>query len=85
MMGEEKIVGLRARTGKEELERLNRITGLEFHSVPQSLLGRQEEDREACAESIADRPENAWRRDGRQDDGLLRNSGYSNKLDSLAR
>lgn len=42
---------LRARSRHEELRRLNRVTGLEFGEVPESLLGRQEEW-EAFAESL---------------------------------
>lgn len=47
----EKIVDLRARNGADELQRINRVTGLQFNAVPESLLGRQEEW-EAFTESL---------------------------------
>lgn len=46
-----RLVTLRAKNTHDELRRLNRVTGLEFQSVPESLLGRQE-DWEAFAESL---------------------------------
>ncbi|HQQ63316.1 MAG TPA: hypothetical protein PLF22_07060 [Pseudomonadales bacterium] len=45
------LLALRAKNVHDELRRINRMTGLEFQCVPESLLGRQEEW-EAFAESL---------------------------------
>jgi hypothetical protein len=45
------VVAIGARDNKSELARLNRVTGLQFDTMPDSLLGRQEEW-EAFAESL---------------------------------
>lgn len=47
----EKLAALRARNSHDELQRINRLTGLQFDTAPESLLGRQEEW-EAFTESL---------------------------------
>ncbi|HQQ75432.1 MAG TPA: hypothetical protein PK031_09805, partial [Pseudomonadales bacterium] len=48
---DENIATLRARNSHDELERINRLTGLRFDELPESLLGRQE-DWEGFAEAL---------------------------------
>jgi hypothetical protein len=60
----ENITSFRAHSSEDELARLNRITGLQFHAVPESLLGRQE-DWEAFAESMLGIAIETWRRESR--------------------
>ncbi len=58
----EKLAVFRARSGADDLQRINRMTGLEFRSVPESLLGRQEEW-EAFAESLLGIAIATWNRE----------------------
>lgn len=60
---ENKIAALCARSSHEELQRINRLTGLEFQSVPESLLNKQE-DWEAFTESLLGVAMDAWSRNG---------------------
>lgn len=64
---DENIATLRARNSHDELERLNRLTGLRFEELPESLLGRQE-DWEAFAESLLGVAMDTWVRDTRRAD-----------------
>lgn len=57
-----KITVLRARSSDDELRRLQRVTGLDFAEVPESLLGRQEEW-EAFTESLLTVALATWNRD----------------------
>jgi hypothetical protein len=68
MNSEDKIAALRARSRHDELQRINRLTGLKFETVPESLLNKQE-DWEAFAESLLDVAMNTWSKDVRQADG----------------
>jgi hypothetical protein len=56
------LVVMRAKSQHDELRRINRVTGLEFQSVPESLLGRQEEW-EAFAESLLTIAVATWKGD----------------------
>ena len=51
MSPSENLATLYARSRHDELQRINRLSGLEFRAVPESLLGRQE-DWEAFTESL---------------------------------
>lgn len=62
MRPEDKIATLRARSVHDELQRLNRLTGLQFHTLPESLLGKQE-DWEAFAESLLGIAVDTWNRE----------------------
>jgi hypothetical protein len=68
MSSEDKIATLRARCSHDELQRINRITGLNFESVPESLLNKQE-DWEAFTESLMGVAVSTWSRGTRQADG----------------
>jgi hypothetical protein len=65
---EEKIAVLRARSSHDELQRINRLTGLQFEAIPESLLNKQE-DWEAFAESLLGVAMDAWSRDKLQAEG----------------
>jgi hypothetical protein len=65
---EDKIAVLRARSSHDELRRINRLTGLQFEVVPESLLNKQE-DWEAFTESLLGVAMDAWNRDDRQAEG----------------
>lgn len=68
MSSEDRLATLRARCSHDELQRINRLTGLQFETVPKSLLNRQE-DWEAFTESLLGVAINTWNRGGRQADG----------------
>ena len=68
MNSQGKISVLRARSKHDELQRINRLTGLKFEAVPESLLNKQE-DWEAFTESLLGIAMNAWSRDDRQAEG----------------
>ena len=61
MVGDKKdnVIHLSDRFPKNELLRLNRMTGLEFDAEPESLLGLQEEW-EAFAETLLGRAITFW-------------------------
>ena len=65
---EDKIAVLRAISSHYELRRINRLTGLQFEVVPESLLNKQE-DWEAFTESLLGVAMDAWNRDDRQAEG----------------
>ena len=65
---EDKIAALRAKSSHDELRRINRLTGLQFEAVPDSLLSKQE-DWEAFTESLLGVALDAWSRDDRQAEG----------------
>lgn len=65
---EDKIAVLRARSSHDELRRINRLTGLQFEAVPESLLNKQE-DWEAFTESLLGVAMDAWNRADRQAEG----------------
>lgn len=67
MSSEDRLATLRARCNHDELQRINRLTGLQFETVPKSLLNRQE-DWEAFTESLLGVAINTWNR-ARQADG----------------
>ncbi|HSC76195.1 MAG TPA: hypothetical protein VLB90_08170 [Pseudomonadales bacterium] len=69
MSSEDKISALRARCSHDELQRINRLTGLQFETVPESLLKNKQEDWEAFTESLLDVALNTWSQDVRQADG----------------
>lgn len=56
------VAALRARSGGDELQRINRVTGLQFTEMPESLLGRQEEW-EAFTESLLGIAIATWNRE----------------------
>ncbi|MCC7516469.1 MAG: hypothetical protein IT470_03910 [Pseudomonadales bacterium] len=65
MSQEHNIAVLRARSRSEELHRLNRLTGLQFESLPVSLLTQpvnthEKEDWDAFAESLLSEALNLW-------------------------
>lgn len=62
------IATLRARSSHDELQRINRLTGLQFHSVPESLVRRQEEW-EIFAESLLGEAITTWNDDPRRAEG----------------
>lgn len=63
MSSKDKIAALYARSSREELQRINRLTGLQFETVPESLLKRQE-DWEIFTESLLGEVVDAWSRSG---------------------
>jgi hypothetical protein len=65
---EDKVAVLRARSSHDELQRINRLTGLQFEAVPESLLNKQE-DWEVFAESLLGVAMDAWNRDDLQAEG----------------
>ncbi|MEZ5539736.1 MAG: hypothetical protein R3E63_07265 [Pseudomonadales bacterium] len=56
----DKVAQLRATREQDELQRINRLTGLEFTAVPVSLLGMPEEDK-SLAESLLNEAINLWK------------------------
>ena len=62
MSSGENISAFTFKNHSNELQRINRITGLNFQSVPESLLGRQEEW-EAFAESLLGIAMATWNRE----------------------
>jgi len=68
MNSDDKIAALRARCTHDELQRINRLTGLTFTSVPESLLNKQEEW-EAFTESLLGVAIDTWGRGTRQAEG----------------
>lgn len=69
MSAEDKISALRAKCTHEELQRINRLTGLQFEAVPESLLKNKQEDWEAFTESLLDVAVHTWSKDARLADG----------------
>jgi len=63
-----KVSRLRAKYEREELERINRLTGLTFETVPVSLLSVQEENN-SLAESLLSDALNLWKEDAVQEMG----------------
>ncbi len=57
-----KVAHLRAKHEKEELQRINRLTGLAFESIPASLLNMQDENK-SLAESLLNEALNIWKED----------------------
>ena len=68
MSGNSKVAHLRAKHDQEELQRINRLTGLAFEAVPVSLLAMQEEDRN-LAESLLGEALSLWKDDSQQAGG----------------
>jgi hypothetical protein len=62
------IVHLCAKTRDSELQRINRLTGLCFESVPTSLLNQPEEWR-GFTESLCDEAMSVWRTAPQRADG----------------
>ena len=60
-----KVAHLRAKQDQEELQRINRLTGLAFETVPASLLAMQEENKN-LAESLLGEALHLWKDDSQQ-------------------
>ena len=61
-----KVATLRAKHERDELQRINRLTGLAFESVPVSLLSLQEEN-SSLAESLLNEALNLWKEESPQE------------------
>jgi hypothetical protein len=61
-----KVATLRAKHERDELQRINRLTGLVFESVPVSLLSLQEEN-SSLAESLLNEALNLWKEEPPQE------------------
>lgn len=57
-----RVSRLRAKYEQEELERINRLTGLKFDTVPVSLLSQQDENN-GLAESLLGNALSLWKED----------------------
>lgn len=65
MNGNSTVVPLCAKHDPAELQRINRLTGLAFESVPVSLL-RLKEENSSLAESLLNEAFNLWKEDSQQ-------------------
>lgn len=61
-----KVATLRTKHERAELQRINRLTGLVFESVPVSLLSLQEEN-SSLAESLLNEALNLWKEEPPQE------------------